>query len=383
MLEFFIDNWPWMLVGLAALALLTVVFLAKPVRVGLKTLAMIVSLGISYKKNTGTVPSNVVVSDVIFRYGDRNIVANLYRPKDRRKHSALIMAHGAIKSGKDDRALRFGGQSLASAGYIALVPQLENLNRLRLHQDDIDALAAGVRYLSEQNFCNGRIGLMGVCLSAPLVFLAAAEPGISRNVAVITCWGGFYNINDWLQAVLALQYIDGGEAKPWKPRDLLIEEAPKWLVALLPDASDRACLEEMLGDNSTDSLKNRLSPSGQAMYELLTNRDPKRVGELWEKLDPEVRKTLNSLSPHTKIAQHNTKIAIIHTFNDDVIPWVESCKLVDGIDDENKVYFRIFRQFYHVSIEDLLKARISNLHHAISEAAQFYLYMYSILYQLT
>jgi hypothetical protein len=29
-----------------------------------------------------------------------------------------------------------------------------------------------------------------------------------------------------------------------------------------------------------------------------------------------------------------------------------------------------------------LKARISNLRHVISEAVQFYLYMYSILYQL-
>jgi dienelactone hydrolase len=382
MLEFLTNNWQWILVCVIALALLAVVFLARPVRVGLKTAAMIVSLGISYKKNTGSIPGNIHVSEVTFGCGDRDIVANLYRPNDKRRHSGLILAHGAIKGGKDDRALRFGGQSLASAGYIALVPQLENLNRLRLHQDDVDALVAGVRYLSEREFCNGKIGLMGVCLSAPLVFLAAAEPNISRNVAVITCWGGFYNINDWLQAVLALRYIDGGEAKPWKPRDLLIEEAPKWLVELLPDASDRACLEKLLRGNSTDSLKNRLSPSGQATYELLTNRDPKRVGELWEKLDPKVWRTLNSLSPHTKIAQHNTKIAIIHTFNDDVIPWVESCKLVDAIDDKNKVYFRIFRQFYHVSIEDLLKARISNLHHVISEAAQFYLYMYSILYQL-
>ncbi|MGD0352794.1 MAG: hypothetical protein ABSB38_04810 [Dehalococcoidia bacterium] len=382
MFEFLTHNWQWILVGLLALAVLAVVFLARPVRVGLKTAAMIVSLGISYKKNTGSIPGNIHVSEVTFGCGDRYIVANLYRPNDKRRHSGLILAHGAIKGGKDDRALRFGGQSLASAGYIALVPQLENLSRLRLHQDDVDALVAGVRYLSEREFCNGKIGLMGVCLSAPLVFLAAAEPNSSRNVAVITCWGGFYNINDWLQAVLALRYIDGGEAKPWKPRDLLIEEAPKWLVELLPDASDRACLEKLLRGNSTDSLKNRLSPSGQATYELLTNRDPKRVGELWEKLDPKVRRTLNSLSPHTKIAQHNTKIAIIHTFNDDVIPWVESCKLVDAIDDKNKVYFRIFRQFYHVSIEDLLKARISNLHHVISEAAQFYLYMYSILYQL-
>jgi len=382
MLEFLTNNWQWILLGLVALAVVAVVFLAKPVRVGLKTAAMIVSLGVSYKRNTGVIPGSVLGSEVTFRCGDRDIVANLYRPKDKRRHSALILAHGAIKYGKDDRALRFGGQSLASAGYVALVPQLENLNRLRLHQDDVDALVAAVRYLSRQEFCTGKIGLMGVCLSAPLVFSAAAEPSVSQNVAVITCWGGFYNINDWLQAVIAQHYIEGGEAKPWTPRALLIEEAPKWLIELLPDASDRVCLEEMLKGNTTDSARSRLSPSGQVMYELLTNHDPKRVRQLWERLDPKVRRTLDNLSPHTKIDKYNTKIAIIHTFNDDVIPWVESCKLVVAIDDKNKVYFRVFRQFYHVSIEDLLKARISNLHHVISEAVQFYLYMYSILYQL-
>jgi hypothetical protein len=382
MLEFLTDNWQWILVGLLALAVLIVVFMTRPVRVGLKTLAMIVSLGISYKKNTGAIPGNILVSEVMIRCGDRNIVANLYRPNNKRRHSALIMAHGAIQGGKDDRALRFGGQSLAGAGFVALVPQLENLNRLRLHQDDVDALVACVQYLSEREFCNGKIGLMGVCLSAPLVFLAAIEAGGKQNVSIITCWGGFYNINDWLQAVLALRYIDGDKAKPWKPRDLLIGETPKWLIELSPNASDRACLEEMLAGIAGDSIKGRLSPSGQAMYELLANRDPERVKDLWTRLDPKIQQTLNNLSPHTKVEKYNTKIAIIHTFNDDVIPWVESCKLVDAIDDKHKVYFRIFRQFYHVSIEDLLKARISNLHHVISEAFQFYLYMYSILYQL-
>jgi hypothetical protein len=382
MFEFLINSWQWLVVGLVAVVVLAAVFTSKPVRVGIKTLAMIVSLGISYRKNASTVPGKILVSEVKFRCGNRDIVANLYRPKDQRRHSALIMAHGAIEGGKDDRALRFGGQGLATAGYVALVPQLEHLNKLRLHQDDIDALVAGVGYLLEQTFCNGKIGLMGVCLSAPLVFAAAAEPGISRDVDVITCWGGFYNINDWLQAVLTLHYIDGGEAKPWKPRDLLIQEAPKWLIELTPNAADRACLREILTGNAGVSVEGRLSPSGQAMYELLVNQDQKRVGELWEKLDPKVQQTLNSLSPHTKVAKYNAKIAIIHTYSDDVIPWVESCKLVDNIDDKNKVYFRIFRQFYHVSIEDFLKARISNIHHVVSEAFQFYLYMYSILYQL-
>jgi dienelactone hydrolase len=383
MIQFLISSWPWILAFVLVATLLAVFLLAKPVRVGVKTLATIVKLGLSYKKNTGDVPGDVIVKEVIFNCGDREIAANLYRPKNRRKYSAIILAHGAIKGGKDDRALRFGGQSLASAGYIALAPQLENLNRLRLHQDDVNALVECVKYLSRQEFCNGKVGLLGACLSAPLVFLAAASPDIKQNVAVITCWGGFYNINEWLQAVLAQRYIDDGEVIPWKPRQLLIEEAPKWLIELSPDAADRACLQEIFEGNDSDSEKKRLSPSGRATYELLSNREPEKVKDLWQRLDPKLRQTLDSLSPHTKVDAHRTKIAIIHTFNDDVIPWVESCKLRDSIDRGGKIYFRIFKQFYHVSIEDLLKARISNLHHVIAEAAQFYLYMYSILYQLS
>jgi hypothetical protein len=383
MVQFLTSNWPWILAGCVVAALLAIFLLSKQVRVGLKTLGMIISLGISYKKNSETLPAGVIVREFSFRCGDREIPANLYRPNDNKKHPALIMAHGAVKGGKDDRALRFGGQGLASVGFVALVPQLEHLNRLRLHQDDVDALAASVMYLAGQEFCNGKIGLMGVCLSAPLVFLAAAMPGVKQNVSVMTCWGGFYNINDWLQAVLAQQYMDDGKAVTWRPRPLLIQEAPKWLIELSPNASDRTCLEQIFRGNGSESAKKRLSASGRATYELLSNRDPKKVKDLWQKLDPELRRTLDNLSPHKKIREHGTQIAIIHTFNDDVIPWVESIKLLNAIDRKHKIYFRIFRQFYHVSIEDFLKARISNLHHVLAEAVQFYLYMYSILYQLS
>ena len=118
------------------------------------------------------------------------------------------------------------------------------------------------------------------------------------------------------------------------------------------------------------------------MCELLACREPERIKDLWAKLDPEIRRTLDELSPHTKIDKLKTQIAIIHTLTDDVIPWVESCKLAGAIEDAYKIYFRVFGQFYHVSVEDLLKARTSNLHRVISEAVQLYLYMYSILYRL-
>lgn len=382
MLEFVTVNWQWILLGIIILAVLAMALLAKPVQVWFRVTAFILDLAASYKRNAKVIPRSILISEVTYGCGSRDVVADLYRPDGRGRHSGLILAHGAIKNGKNDQALRFAGQSLARAGYVVLVPQLDNLCRFRLHQDDIDVLVASFQYLARQEFSNGKIGMLGVCISAPLVLLAATEPDVSRDLTVVSSWGGFYNINDWLQAVLTRHYIDNGELKPWKPRPSLIEETPKWLIELLPNTSDRACLEKMLGDDLTDSVKSNLSPSGQAMYDLLTNRESGRVGDLWARLDPKIRQALDNLSPHKKIAQLKTKIAIIHTFTDDVIPWVESCKLADAIEDSHKVYFRVFEQFYHVSIEDLLKARISNLHNVISEVVQLYLYIYSILYRL-
>jgi len=382
MLEFVTMSWQWILLGAIILALLAVALLVKPVQVWFRATAFILDLGASYKRNAKVIPRSILISEVTYDCGSRDVVADLYRPDGRGRHSGLILAHGAIKDGKNDQALRFAGQSLARAGYVVLVPQLDNLRKFRLHQDDIDVLVASFQYLAGQEFSNGKIGMLGVCISAPLVLLAATEPDVSRGLAIVSSWGGFYNINDWLQAVITQHYIDNGELKSWQPRPVLMEETPKWLIELLPNASDRACIEKMLSGDSADSVRSNLSPSGQAMYELLVNREHERVEDLWARLDPKIRQTLDNLSPHTKIAQLKTKIAIIHTFTDDVIPWIESCKLADAIESEYKVYFRVFEQFYHVSIEDLLKARISNLHNVISEVIQLYLYIYSILYRL-
>ncbi len=382
MFEFFAVNWQWILLSAIVLAVLAVALLAKPVRVWFRVTAFILDLGASYKRNARAIRRKILISEVTYGCGNRDVVADLYRPDDRGRHSGLILAHGAIQNGKNDRALIFAGQSLARAGYIVLVPQLDNLCKFRLHQDDIDVLVASFKYLARQECSNGKVGMLGACLSAPLVLLAATQPSVSRDLTVVSSWGGFYNINEWLQSVLTQHYIYDGEYRSWKPRPVLLEEAPKWLTELVPNSSDRVCLGKMLSEDSADPVKSNLSTSGQAMYELLTNREPERAGDLWSRLDPQICQTLDNLSPHTKINKLKTKISIIHTLTDDVIPWVESCKLADAIDGEHKVYFRIFEHFYHVSIEDLLKARISNIHNVISELIQLYLYIYSTLYRL-
>ncbi|MBM3119376.1 MAG: hypothetical protein FJ006_07500 [Chloroflexi bacterium] len=375
-------GWQWIVLILIILIVLVVALLTKPVQTGLRATALLIDLGVSYKWKTNAIPRSIAISEVIYPCGNRDIVANLYCPNDQGRHPSIILAHGAVEGGKDDPALKLAGPSLARAGYITLVPQLDNLAKFRLHQDDVEALVASFQYLSEQEFSNKKVGLVGVCLSAPLVLLAATEPSISNDISVIGYWGGYYNINEWLGAVITGHYFDEDEAKPWKPRIVLTEELPKWLIELMPDSSDKSYLEKMMRGDSVDFARSDLSPAGQALYEMLTSRDPARARDLWAKLDPEIQQTLDGLSPHLKADQLQTKIAIIHTYTDDVIPWVESQKLAETIKEENKLYYKIFHEFYHVRVEDLLKLRISNLQNTISEAAQFYLFIYHILYQL-
>ena len=375
-------NWQWILIGFTVLAILALALLAKPVQVGLRSAALLIDLGVSYQWKTNVIPRGILITEITYPYGNRTITADLYRPSDQRQHHGMILGHGAFEEGKDDWRMKLIGKSLARAGYVTLIPHLENLARLRLHQDDVDALVVSFQYLLRQEFINGKVGMTGFCLSAPLVLLAAEEPSISQDVAVISSWGGYYNIEDWIQAVITEHYTYQGETKPWKADLTLTGEVFHWLTELLPSSSDTVYIKEMLRGNSLDSAKGNLSPSGQAMYELLTNRDPEQADTLWAGLDPQTQQTLVSLSPSMKINQLQTKVVIIHAFADPYIPSVESRKLADAIKDENRVYFRIFHQFSHVDPNELFKVKLSNLPNIIFEAAGFYLYIYHTLYQL-
>src|SRR4030066_8230 len=148
MLEFVAVNWQWILLSVIILVVVALALLTKPVQVWFRVTAFILDLGASYKRNTKVIPRSIHISEVTYGCGSRDVVADSYRPDSRGRHSGLVLAHGAIKDGKNDQALRFAGQSLARAGYVVLVPQLDNLSKFRLHQDDVEALVASFRYLA-------------------------------------------------------------------------------------------------------------------------------------------------------------------------------------------------------------------------------------------
>ena len=323
-----------------------------------------------------------MISEVSFYCKDRNVAANLYRPDDNSKHAGIILAHGAVKDGKDDFALTIAAQSLARAGYVVLIPQLEYLKSFQLRYGDVSTLIASYQFLSRQPFVREEVGMLGMCLSAPLVLIAASDSTISRDITVVSSWGGYYNVDDWLQSVLAEQYLDDGQAISWSPRATLKQGVPRLFLGFLPDESERMRIQEKLDTGSQNSSDTTLSPLGEDIFKMLSAHTPEQVKEMWVEIAPEIHQSINLLSPHLIIEKIHAKIAIIHTVTDDVIPWVESVKLSQAIPDDQEVFFKIFHRFYHVDIKQLLNVQLSELYDVISEVAGFYFYVFSILYQL-
>lgn len=326
--------------------------------------------------------------EVSYQADSDTIRADVYRPDDHLRHPGVIIAHGIADQGKDDPRIRRLAISLASAGYVVLAPHLERLTRGELGPRDREPLVAGFQYLCQQDYViKERVGMAGFCVSAALALLAAEDQRISKQVAVVSSWGTYYDVRDLIEAVVTQSYTYRGETKPWKPAANIGPALKHIVIQLMPNSSDRAILARLLegeppsqGDPSGSSLQ-MLSPSVQTAYRLLSGPRPDEVRALWAELDPELYQRLLDLSPSSGIQQLQAKVAIVHGLGDGTVPYVESLKLSDALGDERRVYAGVFRFFDHVNPE-MSRIRLDTLHKVITDIVKFYSFFYRILCQL-
>ena len=321
-----------------------------------------------------------IVVEVEYPGGGEIIEASLHRPEDGGRHGALVAVVGVTPAGRKDPRIVNLGDAFARAGYVVLIPDFKNLMRYRVSPKDVDATVASFQYLWSREFVDkSRVGMMGFCVGGALVTLAAEDPRINEKVRFITVMDGYYDILDMIQAMTTDSYTYKNETVLWSPLEEDVNTLAGSLIDCLPDEQDQIILKQMFGAGEESSAVNlrELSPSGKAMYELLTNRDPSKVGELASKLDPGVLSALESLSPSSHIAQLCTDVLIIHDIDDPDIPYVESLKLADAIHGRLGNHLLLTRMFYHVDTE-----LPSNPILTIYEAVRFYTFLYHNLNEL-
>jgi acetyl esterase/lipase len=335
-----------------SVALLAGLWANRYTRVALTTASMMpdlfVDLPVSPLKLTTSEP---IKEEVTFRYGQEEVVADLYRPSDSGRHGAVVVVIGAAPRARTDpRAVRLAS-SAARAGVVVMVPDLKHLLRDEMVPEEIEALVAAFRYLRGQEFVDEeRVGYLGFSVGAGMALVAASDPLISEDVAFFGSFGGYYDLPDVIAAVTSETITDDGQREDWDPDDKTVRVLRRSLIHYVDDAGDRDILTRIFleDDESARQELGELSPRSRVIFDLLDNRDPDRAQELLAQLWPQDVAILRRLSPSASIDGLQAELFIVHDRQDKFIPYVESRRLAEAAGEQDNVYYAELDLFRHV-----------------------------------
>ncbi|MFQ5903572.1 MAG: alpha/beta hydrolase family protein [Candidatus Binatia bacterium] len=288
--------------------------------------------------------------------GGEKITADLYHLRDGKKRAAILLTHGIIEAGKDDpRLIRFAN-ALARSGFVVLVPELRGMKSFRILLSDVDDIVASFRYLAslEEIVDGKKMGLLGFSYGAGPTFLAAAHPSILHQVKFLISFGGYYD------PVNVIRFITTGYYEYRDEKGFLQPEPyGKWVffmnnVDYVENERDRRLLREVFEKEEKKKrgdvppLLGSLTPPGRYLYELLINEDPRRVEDLVKKTDPRFQDYLKKVSLAPVIPSIQAYLLIGHGSTDPLIPYTESLRLADAVQDKDKVHVAIIKLFTHV-----------------------------------
>ena len=221
---------------------------------------------------------------------------------------AILLLNGAVPQGKDLPEARSLAASLARAGYLVVLPDLPGLKSYEIRPDTAAEALEAAREVSERREArDDRVALVGVSTGASLALLTAGDPSVANRVSVVAGVAPYASVETVLSLATTGHHRRGGEMVPYEADPYLAYTAGSSLVAMVPDAGDRATLRAAVrgvepGDKDPLSAFRSLDADGlgsdaEAVLRLLANEDPARFGDLYAELTPAVRGDLRALSP--------------------------------------------------------------------------------------
>lgn len=306
------------------------------------------------------------------------IKADIYRPLGVGQHAAIIFVPGVI-SDFDRPPLVQAATSVTRLGIVVMIPHLKGMQTGRLLSKDVDAVVEAFQYLQGQEFVDGRrIGLAGFCVGSSIALVAAEDLRINDQVALVSTFGGYYDLMDYFTAIATSRTIYNGQQQPWYPGTLTLSAYTGHILDALDEPADRDILvQTALGGNLKAGMAPAgLSPLGRTAYGLLTTQDPEEVKALIEQIPAEKLEDLLRVSPSRGIQHLKAPVFIMHDRDDTGAPYTESLKLADTLPEEQRIYaeFTIFEHVY--------PTEPTNKASSVKEAVKLYLYLYRIIEEL-
>ena len=252
------------------------------------------------------------------------VTGDLYKPGDRAP--AIVLIPGAAPEGKDDPRVRRLARAVARAERVVFVPDLR-LASAAFETADLDRIVRAVLALRRLPDVRGRVALLGFSFGGSFALLAAADPRIRTEIAVVATFGSYFDMLGVIQSASTGVSVVGGRRQPWKahPR---AKEVLRDVALNFTDPRERSALRAALHGQTPPG---RLPSGARAAYDLFTNTDPDRTYPLATRLDSTGRALLTRFSPSAVAGDVGARVLAAHSRDDPLVPYGELLRLRAGM----------------------------------------------------
>jgi acetyl esterase/lipase len=309
---------------------------------------------------------------VHFRHEGEYHSALYYRPGKSGCGGGIVLYIGLGPEYGDAHLDRLA-RAFARNGYSVLIPVSQPMIEYRLGDQEHDIAVSAFRHLQAQPSVDPeRVGLFGISVGGAVVLNAAQHDEIHDEVAMVHALGGFFDAGRVFGQMSARAYFVDGDWHAWEPSSTTFRATRNSLVPLLP-SEDRVEVWNLFGEDVT-TVPSGLTPEGQAMAEVLANRDPERIDELLDELPVDVREFLAALSPAHGVEHLSAPALLLHDRKDHVLPYSESVQFAELASEMNAdVRLTLLDQFHHVRPDE-----DSDLLSLIGDGARLYRHIFAM-----
>ena len=234
----------------------------------------------------------------------------IVRPPGSGPWPAWVFVNGAHPERRQEPVVRRLTEGLARAGYLVVIPDPPGLAEETITDETLDGATAAVRAATDlPDVQGGRVALLGVSTGAGLALLVAAEPDLQKRISVVAAAVPYADLERILCLATTSSYADNGGVAQFPESELLTRVAKRSLIAVAG------------------------SEAGEAVAELLANRDFEAFPRLYERLPQRVRACVTRLSPLSVAGQVQAPVELVVPPRDEYFPQGEALALAEALPD--------------------------------------------------
>lgn len=267
------------------------------------------------------------------------VEVDIYRPQGAEgPWPAVLLMPGFDRLGLNDPYVVGLARLLAGMGLVVSVPNLSELFEYRWSPGVGDKIAAAFDHMANlPDVRPDRLGLFGISISGGLALGAATRPAIAGRLSYSIALAPFHDYARMFRFIATGCRHKGDTDCATRPSEFgrRIFLFNYLHLILPPSERDYSTIREILRlrlhqqPEPVSGLVAQLSPLGREVLGRLEAGDEATLGQAAELAINELKESAGQISPHANLCNLRGEMFIVHSLEDNVIPYSESVRLFD------------------------------------------------------